>query len=246
MPQNNSKVVFITGASRGIGQAVAYEFATAGNRLILTYHQNKSGGEATVQNCKELGAGKISLLRLDLASDASISEAGRQAVEQFGKIDILINSAGEMVRSPIEEFSFGQISQQLNVNLGGLIKLTKTLLPIINECVVNIGSNLAYHGKANLSVYVATKFALRGFTQSLAKEVPRLKVYCVHPGLTATDMGGGKGVAPSRVAEIIYRTATGQYHLASGSDVLVRYYLRSPFIRRLLQVRDFFKSRQPR
>ena len=232
------KVVFITGSASGIGEQTAYRFARAGAKLALTYHSDQQAGEKVSQECQRLGATDILLVKLELTSGESIQDAVRQVVEKYGKIDTLINNAGIISHNMLTDKTFDEISQELEANLIGPIKLTKQCLPHITESIINIGSTLGLTGKKTLSVYSASKFGVRGFTKALAKELPDLRIFMINPSLTATKMGNTRGIAPEKVAEIVYKAATGEIALRSGGDLNVFDYLRHPvfrFLKRLLR-----------
>lgn len=223
-PDNQNKIVLITGASSGIGQAIAFRFAKDGYQIVFTYNHNESGAEQTQKKCMQLGAASASFFHLDLLDNQSIKNTIQEIIKQYEKIDILINNAGGIVQGDLVKLSFEQIENQLRTNLEGMIKVTKECLPHIKYSIVNIGSGLGLRGKASLSVYSASKFGVRGFSQSLAMEMPELKIYAVHPGLTAIVRTDSKGMPVVKVAEIIFKAATGQYKTLSGSDINVRNY----------------------
>src|SRR3989344_2304861 len=214
------KVAFVSGASRGIGQQTVFCFARAGYSVAVAYHQGREAASRTAEACRARGAPEAFLVPLDLADDESVKRAVADTVKRFGCINVLVNNAGVLVVKPLADLVFYEIDLHLRVNLEGLIKMTKTFLPYVSGAIVNVGSRLAYLPQKNLSVYVASKFGVRGFTKSLAKELPQLRVYAVHPGLTATRMGGNfGGMDPAKVAEVVFRAATGKYHRPSGSDI---------------------------
>lgn len=220
----SDKVVFISGASRGIGRETALRFARSGYAVIVGYRESAVGAEETAKECRRLGAPQTFKVRLDLTDDESIRQAAAAVSENFGKIEILINNAGMLISKPLLELGFAEIDQQMRANLFGHIKLTKEFLPLVRKSIVNVGSRLALEPKKNLSVYVACKFGLRGFTQSLAREHPELAIYCVNPAHTATRMGNFSGMDPVKVAEVIFHAATSGYGKPSGSDINVWYY----------------------
>ncbi|WP_457600271.1 SDR family NAD(P)-dependent oxidoreductase [Hydrogenivirga sp.] len=214
-----NRVVLITGSSIGIGRFTAYEFAKAGADLILTYYQDREEGEKTRERCLNLGARSALLLYLNLMDDESILGCIEETASRCGRIDVLINNAGVLAWKPLREQSFGEIEAQVRINLEGLIKLTKTALPYVREIIINVGSGAGKRGFAELTTYCATKFGVRGFTQALAQEEKGIRVYSVNPGMTATRMTGYVGADPRRVAEVIYRVASGNIRKPSGSDV---------------------------
>lgn len=242
MSENNKdKVVLITGASSGIGRAVAFEFARAGYSLAITYNKNKDGGQQTVNKCLKLGVQDIMLAHLDLNDDQSIKNCIENIIEKYKKINILINNAGYLKSNGLNNQTFESINYQIKINLEGLIKITKQCLPYIQEGIINIGSTLGLYGKKNLSIYSAAKFGVRGFTKSLAQELPEFKIYTVNPGLTNTKMGHERGVSPNQVAKIIFNAATGQYKAKSGSDINVKDYEYGEFWKNIILFFRFIK-----
>src|SRR3989344_7271920 len=210
---SNGKSVFISGGATGIGAATAAKFLSAGWRVAIGYHNQKP----------EARSGALAV-PLDLRDDESIRQAAAEVLKEFGSIDVLINNAGILRSGFLHERSFTDIHEEIAVNLEGMIKLTKELLPKVNEVIINIGSGLGFVGKKRLTVYAATKWAVRGFTKSLAKETPGLRAYAVHPALTATAMGSPKGMAPSWVAGVIFDLATGRLRRDSGAEISMRDY----------------------
>lgn len=216
-----SKVILITGSSNGIGRETAFKFAAEKAKLVLTYFQDRAGGQKTEKRCKELGASETLLLRLDLRDDKSIADTVEAVVKTFQKIDVLINNAGIAVWKPLQEQNLGDIENQLRTNLEGLIKMTWACLPYVKEMIINIASGAGRTGFAELAPYCATKFGARGFTQALAQEVSKPKIYAVNPDMTKTRMTGFQGRPAEQVAQIVLNTAKGMYRKSSGSDINV-------------------------
>lgn len=215
------KVVLITGSSLGIGAETAFKFSQEGCKVVITYYKDKKEAEEVSKKCQDLGAEDILVLLLNVMDDQSIKKAVKSVVDKFGAIDVLINNAGVLVDGSLESISFKDIEDQVRTNLEGLIKLTREVLPFIQETIINIGSGAALQGSFGYATYSATKFGVRGFTQSLAAELPHIKVYIVNPGATSTRMTNFSGQSPEEVAEIILNTAKGMYGVPSGSDINV-------------------------
>lgn len=125
------------------------------------------------------------------------------------------------MRKPLPLQSEDEIDWQIATNLSGPIKLIHTLLPYGLKRVVNVASDLSKYGLADFSVYCASKFGLRGFTQALALE-GNIEVICVNPDKTGTAMNDGQGRKPEVPADIIYRAALGTYQTTNGGDMDVR------------------------
>jgi short-subunit dehydrogenase len=180
------KRVLLTGATGGIGSALAHQLAEAGAQVVLCGRQLES-----------LEALRVTLphpqKHISCCFDVAVSspETIFEAINACGAVDILINNAGCGYFSWLENQSVENITQQINTNLVAPILLTKTLLPIMKRpgMIVNIGSCLGAIGYPGYSIYSATKFGLRGFSESLARELctEELSVIYIAPRATATD-----------------------------------------------------------
>lgn len=213
------QVVFITGSSSGIGRETAYRFAQEGSRLVLTYNRGKRRGEEAERRCRKLGAENTLLIHLDVTDDRSIRDVLKMVRRKYGGVDFLINNAGTGIFLPFKDQSVRDIERQIRTNLEGLIKVTCLFLPLIRRGIVNIASAAGKTAYAEMSVYCGTKFGVLGFTQALAEEIPRLKIFCVNPDVTATRLTNYEGRPPSEVAEAIYRAVSGKIKLARGGDL---------------------------
>ena len=216
------KVVVVTGASLGIGRETAFGFAAEGARLALSYLEHEAEARAVAARCRELGAPQVVAARLDLGDEGSTRAFVTAVLEGLAGIDVLVNNAGVVVRRRFLDQSLGEIEEQLMVNLQGVLTLTWMALPHVRDAVINIVSTASLHGSATLAPYGASKWGLRGFTKALAEEHPELRLYSVHPTVTATRMNDFKGMAPGRVAEVIVRVVRGELALDPGDDVDLR------------------------
>jgi NAD(P)-dependent dehydrogenase (short-subunit alcohol dehydrogenase family) len=221
-----NKVVLITGSSIGIGREDAFRFSQAGCRVAITYYKDREDAEKTAKKCIDLGAADAFVVYLNVMDDASIKSAVKQVVDRFGEISILINNAGVIIWRRLEEQEFDDIAGQIRTNLEGLIKVTKECLPFVQDTIINMASGAGLTGYVDLTVYCATKWGVRGFTKSLAEELPKIKVYAVNPGAIATRMTDFRGMPPEKVAEVVFNLASGKYRLKSGSDVNIWDYVR--------------------
>jgi NAD(P)-dependent dehydrogenase (short-subunit alcohol dehydrogenase family) len=213
--------VLITGSSNGIGRETAFKFASENAKVVLTHCNDRLGGQNTEKRCNKLGTAETLLVKLDLRDNKSIVNAVDEVVKTFGKIDILINNAGVSVWKPLQEQNLADIEDQIRTNLEGLIKMTWTCLPHVRGMIINIASGASQTGFADLAPYCATKFGVRGFTQALAQEISRLKIYAVNPDMTKTRMTGFQGRPAEQVAQIVLNAAKGRYRKTSGSDINV-------------------------
>jgi 3-oxoacyl-[acyl-carrier protein] reductase len=216
-----NKVVLITGSSNGIGRETAFAVAAERAAVILTYCHDKKAGDTAEKRCRELGASKTALMKLDLMDNESMVTAVDDAVRAFGKIDILVNNAGVSVWKPLREQDLADIEHQIRTDLEGLIKMTLLCLPHVKEMIINIASGAGQTGFAELAPYCAAKFGVRGFTQALAQEISHPKIYAVNPDMTKTRMTGFQGRPAAQVARVVLNTAKGAHRKPSGSDVNV-------------------------
>lgn len=181
----------VTGASSGIGRAIALELAAHGATLCLVGRSQ----EALVQVSEAaLARGAfISIYRADIASDTDLHALARSIGEDHGAVDILIHSAGTIVLGAFEHAPVEAFDRQYRVNVRAPFMLTQGLLPMIKSCrgqIVFINSSAGLNARANASQYAATKHALKAVADSLRAEVNTfgIKVLSVYPGRTATPM----------------------------------------------------------
>jgi NADP-dependent 3-hydroxy acid dehydrogenase YdfG len=135
-----------------------------------------------------LGAADTLLLCLDVVNNESVAAAVRKVKRKYGVLDFLINNAGVGVFIPFQEQTAKDIERQVRTNLEGLMKVTCAFLPHVRKGIINIASAAGKTVYEEMSVYCGSKFGVRGFTQSLAVEYPRLRICCVNPDMTATRL----------------------------------------------------------
>ncbi len=222
------KVVLVTGSSEGIGREAAKQFAQKKAKIIVTYNTEKKEGEKVLKECKKYS--EAILLHLDVRSDESIKETVKEVIDKYRRIDVLVNNAGVILWKNLLEQSFQEIDEQIDVNLKGLIKVTRAFLPHFLKqkegLIINISSGAGKQGFSELTTYCGTKFGVRGFTQALEEELPHgLRIYCVNPGMTATKMTNYVGTDPRKVAEVIIKTAEEKLDKDTGDDVDVWEYI---------------------
>lgn len=191
MSHYTGKVVWITGASSGIGEALAYELARRGAKLILSARRAEQL-EAVRTRCERPADHMV--LPLDLADAAKLPAAAAQVLERFGAIDILINNSGISQRSMANETSLDVDRRVMEVNYMGTVALTKAVLPSMLERgrghIVVVSSLAGKVGTPLRSAYCASKHALQGFFDCLRAEVHDrgLRVTIVCPGFVKTDI----------------------------------------------------------
>ncbi|MDD1726035.1 MAG: SDR family oxidoreductase [Euryarchaeota archaeon] len=212
-------MILITGSSRGIGEATAYEFSRKRAQVIVTYYKDRERAERTHRKCIDLSGFDGLLLELNVTDDASIDRCVETVVVNFGRIDVLVNNAGSLTWTKLRDQTVDAIQNQVRTNLEGPIKLTRACLPYLTETIINIGSIAGKNGIEELTVCCATKFGIRGFTQALAKEEPNITIYSVNPDYVATRMTDFVGRPSEEVARVVVRAAKGCYAVPSGSDI---------------------------
>lgn len=184
------KVAVITGASdRGIGGAIAERLAQEGASILLLGRQEP---KRLTKRLAKLGVPCQSLL-CDVTRSQEIAAGIEACVDQFGKIDVLVNNAGVEHARKLENYTAEQWRDILDVNLNGTIAVTRAALPVMvrpGSAIVNISSALALGGCTGFSIYSASKAALSGLTQSLAWELAPegIRVVSVAPGMVHTPM----------------------------------------------------------
>lgn len=219
MDNLRNKVVLITGASIGIGRETAYRFAKEKCRLVITYYKDKKEAFEVQKKCLGLGANDVLVLQLNVMDNKSIKNCVKKAIDKFKEISILINNAGIVAWKELKDQTYQDIEDQIRTNLEGLIKVTKECLPYIKDAIINISSSAGKHGYKDITTYCATKFGVRGFSQALAHELRKTRIYNVNPGTTATRMTDFTGVSPDKVAQVILDTAKGKYKVDATLDI---------------------------
>ena len=181
-------LALVSGGNRGIGLAIARALADEGMDLIIV-GRNRESLESAKEEIEDLGV-KVWPVACDVSDAAQVKKLAAQA-SKIGKLDILVNNAGVAYFRNLEENSEEEIDRMIDVNLRGLIKTTRELLPLMNKgLIINISSGAGKQGFPGLAVYCATKFAVIGFTEALAGELEEkgIRAYSICPGDTQTDM----------------------------------------------------------
>ncbi|MCB9345539.1 MAG: SDR family oxidoreductase [Saprospiraceae bacterium] len=243
----NNKRVWITGASAGIGAAIAKEMAVHGAQLVLSA-RSETELQQVATKCRELGAGIVIVQVMDLSRHDQIPQLVQNVLSKVGKVDILINNGGISQRALAKDTSLEVDKKLMDVNFFGTITLTKALLPsmLTHQLghIVTITSLTGMIGSPFRTSYAASKHALHGFFDSLRAEVhdSSIKVTLVCPGFIRTNVsinaltGSGeklgtmddatnKGMAPERLARKILRAIENgrQEVYFGGKEVLAIY-----------------------
>jgi 3-oxoacyl-[acyl-carrier protein] reductase len=191
MAKLTGKVAVVTGASKGIGAAIAQELAHDGAAVIINYSSSPQQAEALVANIKSAG-GKAKAVRADVSKPAEAKQLVDAAVSEFGRLDILVNNAAVYDFLPLPQVTEEHFDRMFNLNVKGLLFATQAATGAMDEqggSVINIGSMASVSAPAAASVYSATKGAVDVITKSLAAELgPRkILVNAVLPGPVETE-----------------------------------------------------------
>ena len=215
-----NKVIWVTGASSGIGEAVAYELAKKNFRLILSARR-KDELERVQNNCMKLSQSGIKVLPLDLSRSAALNAVVVEAIQLFGRVDILLNNGGLGQRSLISETSLDVDRQLMEVNYFGTIALTKYLLPHFIQRkqghVVTVTSLTGKFGTPYRSSYAASKHALHGFYDALRAEhwKDNIQVTMICPGFIKTNLSTaaltGQGTPQNQQDKTHYKKKSAEW-----------------------------------
>ena len=187
------KSAVITGGSRGLGYAMAAGLASAGCNIMLVNRNVEEGKTSAEQLSKDFGTHVYSF-GADITSQTETELMAKTAVDIFGKIDILINSAGINIRGPIDELSHEDFSNVMNVNVHGTWLSSRAVVPFMKENksgrIINLASTLGLVGLSNRTPYTASKGAVVQMTRALAIELApfNIMVNAICPGPFLTDM----------------------------------------------------------
>jgi NAD(P)-dependent dehydrogenase (short-subunit alcohol dehydrogenase family) len=185
---SEKKVLLITGAGRGMGVDIARAALAAGHAVVATGRRSEVVEQAVG------AADDLLTVRLDVTDPASAQSAVRAAVDRFGRIDVLVNNAGNFIAGFFEEIHPDDFRAQIETNLFGPLNVTRAVLPVLRAqrsgLVVTISSTAGVVGGEFTSAYAASKFALEGWMESLTPEVAPygIRTMLVEPGFFRTDL----------------------------------------------------------
>ena len=185
------KVALVTGASKGIGAAIARSLAEEGAAVVVNYSSSKADAAKIVGEISKQG-GKAIAVGANVARQAEIEKLLTEAKSAFGGLDILVNNAGIYEFGPLEGFTEENFHKQFNINVLGLLLATQAAVKRFGPAggsIINISSLVSTMGVPNGAVYSATKGAVDALTRSLAKELgPRkIRVNAINPGMVETE-----------------------------------------------------------
>jgi NAD(P)-dependent dehydrogenase (short-subunit alcohol dehydrogenase family) len=191
------RVVVVTGASRGIGAAIAVRLARDGLNVVVTYQKSEEAARSVVEHISALGMRGVAL-RVDAADPKEPAKAIDHVVEQFGRLDMLVNNAGVYETAALWDSTDEYFERAFAVNVRAAFLAARAAARVLPSGgrIINIGSILGERvGMPKVGIYSATKFALNGFTRAWARDLgPRgITVNAVQPGPIDTDMNPATG-----------------------------------------------------
>ena len=215
MSKLKNKVAVVTGASKGIGAAIATFFAAEGASVVVNYAVSKAGADNVVQAITAAGGTAISV-QADVANEADVRRLFAETQAAFGTLDILVNNAGVYLYEPIEQVSLETFHQQFNINVLGPILTIQESLKLFGTAggtIINISSEASKLSMATGSVYSASKAALDSITISLSKELgaKKVRINSLLPGSVETEGTYTSGVMGSEFEQaLIANTPLGR------------------------------------
>lgn len=191
----SGQIALVTGASRGIGRAIAERLASEGAVVALNYLQRQDAAEEVLAGI-QASSGRAELCRFDVASGTEVTSAIQNLVDRYGKIDILVNNAGLALDNLLLRLKEEDWERVMNVNLKGVFLCTKAVTRFMirqrSGRIINLTSVVAQTGNSGQAAYSAAKAGVIGFTKTMAKELASraITVNAVAPGFIETDMTG--------------------------------------------------------
>ncbi|MGW2416294.1 SDR family oxidoreductase [Streptomyces tubercidicus] len=204
----HEKVVLITGASSGIGEATARRLAADGHRVFLG--ARRTDRLETLAHHITSGGGTAAFRRLDVTSAEDMRSFVAAAREEYGRVDVLVNNAGVMPLSPLEALRVDEWDRMLDVNVRGVLHGIAAALPVMKAQgaghIVNVASVGAYEVVPTAAVYCATKFAVRAISEGLRQEsAGGIRVSVISPGVTESELPDSITDPAAREAMKAYR-----------------------------------------
>ena len=222
MARLKGKVAVVTGASKGIGAAIAERFGEEGANVVVHYASDRKGAEKVVADIEKAGA-KAVAVQGDLSKPDDVEKVFQAAGDAFGKIDVLVNNAGVYEFRPVTQVDPAHFHKLFDLNVLGLLLSTREAVKRMNGgggSVINISSVVGEVPVANGAVYSATKAAVDAITQSLAQELGAqgIRVNSLQPGVTETEGFRAQGESGKEFEKLaLSRTPMGR--IGEANDI---------------------------
>lgn len=191
MDDVRGKTAIVTGASRGIGRAIAVQLADLGAKVVVNYSRSSQEANAVVKQINEKG-GEAVAIQADLSTVAGVKLLFQKTIEAFRKIDILINNAGVSIYKPIQEMTEEDFDKQFNLNVKGTFFACQQAMAYMEEKgrIINFSTSVVGQMFPTYSVYAGTKGAVEQFTRQLAKEfaAKQITMNAIAPGPVNTEL----------------------------------------------------------
>ncbi len=213
MAKLSGKVAVVTGASKGIGAAIAKSLAAEGASVVVNYSSSKAGADKVVNEIVKAG-GKAIAVHANLSNAEEATTLATATKKEFGKVDILVNNAGVYDFRPLESIDSAHIQRIFDINVFGLLHTTREVVKLMPDggSVINISSVVAKTPPAGSAVYSATKGAVDVISRVLAQELGarKIRVNSLSPGFTITEGVQSSGIEDAFTESTIPRTPLGR------------------------------------
>lgn len=228
-----NKTALVTGASRGLGRAIAVELAKAGTKVIINHLEDEQSAKETLRLIKEYTDGEI--IQTDVADSAAVRIMAQQLCDKYGQVDILVNNAGVIVRPGFwDTQSDEDLARTIDVNLKGQLNCMRAFAPAMQQAkwgrIINISSTNGQTGTPAILAYSAAKAGVINATYAMAKALASdgITVNSVSPGVFNTDMS--KGTPEEVTRSIIENTPLGRFGKPEDIGEAVRFLAEADFI----------------
>lgn len=232
MTELNKKVAVITGASSGIGKGIALKLSNEGATVVLVARDEKKLDRVSTE-LRKAGARNYEFISADVTKREDIDRAIKQTIEEFGKVDILVNSAGQMKSSAITEGDVQAWDDMIDTNVKGTLYAINAVMPYFQQQqsghIINIASISGFEVTKSSTLYSATKAAVHAITQGLEKELAKtgIRSTSISPGMVdtamtnETDWGSRKMLKPKDIANAVVYALTQPSHV-NVNEITIR------------------------